>query len=102
MSALDDVYCIGNNEYKTMRSLIGSYRELEQLISAPVIDAQTIMFWTLQLQFMEMRPLALKSSYHYMCSDNEHYLMYKSSDKWTEKDCYEIVTHLALQLSGLA
>lgn len=113
MSFLDDIYCIGNNEYKSMRTLINSYRELES-IKSPVIDDQTIHFWNLQLQFMSMDTLDLvdlflslnpyfnrtkhvKKAYRKCLKLLSDYNLFGLNQD--EHNC--IATTLAIQLSGL-
>lgn len=94
---------------KALKSL--TYREIRR----KVIDDQTIMFWNLQLQFMEMDRFRLGCMVmYYMGSgvyqSNEYTnKISKLSDKarWLDhsftQDEHEcLATHLALQLSGLA
>lgn len=113
MSALDDVYCIGNNEYKSMRTLINRYRELES-VKSPVIDDQTTHFFHLQLQFMSMDTADLVDLFlslnPYFNRTKHVKKSYRKCLKWLsdynlsdlnqdERNC--IATTLAIQLSGL-
>lgn len=75
------------------------------------LDEQTIMFWNLQLQFMEMDEVALTNIFdEYDLEDfikeNEYTKKARSisQKKWdlTEDEHNCLATHLALQLSGLA
>jgi hypothetical protein len=89
-------------------------------LSIKSIDDQTIMFWTLQLQFMEMDIRDLLSMYISIKSlptyiENSHTskmngIMDNESRFWsgnkeakpTEDDRQCLLTHISLQLSGLA
>lgn len=88
--------------------------------SKPVIDDQTIHFWNLQLQFMEMDLRSLLSMYISIkdsglytvnfhtkkindIMDNEaRFWGGNKKAKPSEDDRLCLATHLALQLSGLA
>jgi hypothetical protein len=73
---------------------------------------QTIMFWTLQLQFMGMSGCSLDQLYNsirYSPTYVKNEFTRKLDDKvrdfnyiFTQEDIMCISTHLALQLSGLA
>lgn len=78
---------------------------LDEMEQQKFIDEQTIMFWDLQLQFIDKSSSELDSLMWAMsevgkkvplCYLNKTYIEY------TEKDRSELATHLALQLSGLA
>lgn len=75
------------------------------------LDDQTIMLWTLQLQFFQMDGLSLEELYKsvrhspsYIKNGFTRKLDKKMSPSYsfTEDDRMCISTHLALQLSGLA
>lgn len=104
---------------KSMRRIIQSFDKAHPEIAEQIRRAenirqfkdQTIMFWNLQLQFMELDGLSVEELYKsirqsplYIKNEFTRKLdkMIDKRDDFSEDDRLCIITHVALQLSGLA
>lgn len=92
-----------------IRMSINNLKERIEKIENPVIDEQTIMFWNLQLQFMDMERSVLRAVFDFY-RDSKAYRRNEHTKKlvrllnrlsWSEAEYNCLATHLALQLSGL-
>jgi|ERR1043165_7752062 hypothetical protein len=81
----------------------------EELLE-PVSDEQTLMFWNLQLQFMDKSSRSLVDIWQGLRFGGLHFKLFagetdvmvrKGHFKWTEEEKIHFATLLALQLSGL-